>query len=141
VYHLIQAEAREFAKRLKLRNADIETILQLLALRDEAAAPLSQPSTPVAPSAIYRLLEDYADDALVIFAIATDDARVRERVDLFRTRLRAITPELGGDDLKRMGIPTGPVYRRILAQLREARLDGEITTRAQEEKMVRNLVD
>ena len=137
-YHLTQAEAREFAKRLKLRNVDIETILQLLALRDEAAAPLSQPAPSVAPSAIYRLLEDYADDALVIFAIATDDARVRERVDLFRTRLRAITPELGGDDLKRMGIPTGPAYRKILAQLREARLDGEITTRAQEEKWVRS---
>ncbi|MDE3089038.1 MAG: CBS domain-containing protein [Chloroflexota bacterium] len=136
VYLLSQAEAREFAQRLKLPNAAEETIAQLLALREEASPWLSQPQ---APSAIYRLLEEYSDAALAVFALATDDAQVRERVALFRTRLRAIAPELTGDDLKRMGIPTGPQYREILARLRAARLDGEISSRAEEERLVRTL--
>jgi len=140
-FQMTQTQAREFAKRLKLPNAETETILQSLALREEATAPLSQPPAAVAPSAIYRLLEAYSDDALAIFAIAVDDARVRERVDLFRTRLRAITPELTGNDLKRMGMPAGPAYRKILTRLREARLDGEITIRAEEEKLVRAHMD
>jgi tRNA nucleotidyltransferase (CCA-adding enzyme) len=135
---LSQADARNFAKRLKLPNADTETLLQLLALREETSTMLSQPPNTVAPSAIYRLLQHYADDALAVFAVATDDALVCERIDLFRTRLRAIAPELTGNDLKRMGIPTGPAYRKILARLRDARLDGEITSRAGEEKLVRS---
>jgi tRNA nucleotidyltransferase (CCA-adding enzyme) len=133
-YHLNQSEASEFATRLRLSNTSKETLQQLLALRAEVAAPLG--ADALAPSAIYRLLEEYADAALAIFAIATDDARVRERVDLFRTRLRGITPELTGDDLKRIGIPPGPAYRQILSRLREARLDGEITSRVEEECLV-----
>jgi tRNA nucleotidyltransferase (CCA-adding enzyme) len=136
-FQMTQAEMREFAQRLRLTNADAETLSQLLALRDEVTAPLSQPATKIAPSAIYRLLEDYTDEALAIFSMATDDARVRERVDLFRRHLRGIAPALTGDDLKQMGIPVGPAYRKILARLRDARLDGEITTRAEEEKLVR----
>jgi tRNA nucleotidyltransferase (CCA-adding enzyme) len=136
-YHLTQSEAREFARRFKLTKAEEETLAELLALRDEAASPLSAPPTALAPSALYRLLEEYSDDALAIFEIAADDARVRERVTLFRTRLRHITPELTGDDLRRMGIPPGPAYRKILARLRDARLDGEVTSRAKEEAIVR----
>jgi tRNA nucleotidyltransferase (CCA-adding enzyme) len=138
-FRMTRTEAREFAKRLKLPNAQAETISQLLALRDEATGPLAQPTAQMAPSAIYRLLEDHSDEALAMFAIAADDAPVRERVNLFRTRLRDITPVLTGDDLKKMGIPAGPMYRKILARLRDARLDGEITTRAEEEKLVRRL--
>ncbi len=140
-YHLTQAEAREFAARLKFPKAETEAILQLLALREEVTLPLSAPPTTVAPSAIYRLLEDYSDDALALAALATDDALVRERIDLFRARLRAIAPELTGDDLKRMGIPTGPAYRKILTRLRDARLDGEISTRAEEEKLARRQLE
>ena len=141
-FRMTQTEMRDFAKRLRLANAEAETLSQLLALREEVTAPLSQPATRIAPSAIYHLLEEYADDALAIFSIATDDARVRERVDLFRQRLRGIAPVLSGNDLKKMGIPVGPAYRKILARLRDARLDGEITTRAEEEKLVRNqLID
>ena len=61
-----------------------------------------------------------------------------ERIAVFRERLRAMTPELTGNDLKHMGISPGPQYREILTQLRDARLDGIITTRAEEEAWVRN---
>jgi len=94
----------------------------------------------LAPSALDHLLNEYTDTALAIFAIATDDARVRERVTLFRTQLRDVSPELTGEDLKRMGIPPGRHYRALLARLRDARLDGEITTRAEEERLVKQMI-
>lgn len=134
-YRFAPSDTRALATRLKLPNADAAIIQQVIALRAEAAAPLA--ADTLAPSAIYHLLEDYKDDALAIFAIAVEDARARERIELFRTRLRGVAPELTGDDLKRMGIRPGPVYRRILTRLRDARLDGEIATREEEEKVVR----
>jgi hypothetical protein len=36
-----------------------------------------------------------------------------------------------------MGVEPGRIYRQILERLRDARLDGEISTRAQEEALVR----
>ncbi|MBM3128575.1 MAG: CBS domain-containing protein [Chloroflexi bacterium] len=133
-YHLPPSQAKEFCRRLRMTNAEIEPLLQLLALRAEVEPRLAVEA--LAPSALYRLLADYSDTALEIFAIATDDDRARERVALFRTHLRAIAPELTGDDLRRMGIPPGPQYRDILARLRDARLDGVISTREQEVEIV-----
>jgi tRNA nucleotidyltransferase (CCA-adding enzyme) len=134
-YHLPPARATEFARRLRMTNAEIEPLQQLLALRAEIEPRLGV--VDLAPSALYRLLEKYSDAALDLFALATDDERARERIALFRTQLRGIAPELTGDDLRRMGIPPGPQYRDILARLRDARLDGVISTRAQEEEVVR----
>ncbi len=138
-FHLTKAQAQELATRLRLATADAETLQQTLALQDEAATPLAAES--LAPSDIYHLLEEYSDVALAILAIATDDARVRERVAVFREQLRVIAPELTGEDLKRMNIPPGPAYRDILTRVRDARLDGEIGSRAEEEALVGQLMD
>ena len=40
-------------------------------------------------------------------------------------------PLLTGSDLQRSGIPTGPIFRKILDRVRDAQLDGEITTAAE----------
>ena len=133
-YHSAPSVALEFCRRLRLTNAEVETIMQLLALREEVEPRLTSDS--LAPSALYHLLQEYSDTALAIFALATDAERAREGVTLFRTRLRAIVPELTGDDLRRMGIRPGPKYREILDRLRDARLDGEIANRAEEEEWV-----
>jgi tRNA nucleotidyltransferase (CCA-adding enzyme) len=135
VYHFTPSVAAKFCKRLKLSNADTKTNMQLLALRDEVSAPLR--ALTLTPSAIYHLLEGYSDDALALYALATDDEHVRERIALFRTRLCQVAPESTGNDLKRMGIRPGPVYKNILARLRDARLDGDISNRAEEEAFVR----
>jgi len=137
-YAFSLSQANEFSKRLKFSNDNAETISQLLALRQEALVPLA--TANIAPSEIYRLLQDYSDDALAVFQIAVDDAVVCERVQLYRTRLRTMTPEITGNDLKQFGIQPGPVYREILDRLRNARLDGEISTRAEEEEIVRQFV-
>ena len=40
-------------------------------------------------------------------------------------------PLLTGSDLQRSGIPTGPIFRKILDRVRDAQLDGEVTTAAE----------
>ncbi len=133
-YRFSAKDTADFAARLAFSNAETETLRQVVALREQAR---TLAANALSPSAVYRLLEDYSDEALAIFALASDDSHIRERVELFRTRLRQIAPELSGDDLKRMGIPPGPAYRNILSRLRDARLDGDVSTRAEEEALVR----
>lgn len=53
--------------------------------------------------------------------------RVREILSWPESR-RDPPPLLTGADLKRLGIPPGPAYRGILAEIRVAQLDGELTT-------------
>ncbi len=137
-YHMTPAQVDELGNRLRLPNAERETLLQLVELRDKVAAPLA--SDNLTPSALAHWLEGYKDAALAILALATDSVEVRERVERFRTELRHIAPELTGRDLKRMGLTPGPAFRKILTDLRDARLDGEISSRAEEEALVRSLM-
>ncbi len=136
-YHWSVRDANEFSARLRFSNTEAETLKQVVALREESKALAS---ARLQPSEIYRMLSGYSDDALIIASLATDNARVCERIHAFRTRWRSVAPELTGNDLKRLGISPGPMYRDILSKLQEARLDGRISNRGQEEEFVREFL-
>jgi tRNA nucleotidyltransferase (CCA-adding enzyme) len=136
-YRLKAAEAKQFARHLRLAKHDAQVLQQIVGLR-LLERQLSLPNLP--PSRVAELVEQFDDAALAVFAIATDSERARANVDQFRARWRAVQPMLTGKDLRMMGLPPSPTYRAILAQLRAKRLDGEITTRAEEEAWVRQWV-
>ena len=62
----------------------------------------------------------------------TQRDEVRRAISHYFHRYRHITTELRGQDLKEMGIPPGAIYREILDDLLDARLNGEIRNRQEE---------
>lgn len=54
---------------------------------------------------------------------------------------QTIHPKTTGETLKALGLPPGPRYQQILWQLRAAWLDGELTSEAQEAKLLDSLVN
>jgi len=67
------------------------------------------------------------------------DRDVRATVDWFA----ALDPRLAtlsGDDVVALGVPRGPAVARVLGELRDARLDGTLTSRAMEEAHVREWI-
>jgi len=91
-------------------------------------------------SDIYRLLDGCVLQAINANLIATDAAAARKHIQLYLGRLRYVKPLLTGDDIMQMGVPEGPRIREILDRLLDARLDGQVRTREDEEKMVGKLV-
>ncbi|MBE0431076.1 MAG: CCA tRNA nucleotidyltransferase [Dehalococcoidia bacterium] len=91
------------------------------------------------PSEVYDLLQEYDLTAIQASVAASDSPEVRRHLQLFLTKLRHITTLLDGEDLKRLGIPAGPHMGQILQTLRRARLDGEVSTRADEERLASEL--
>jgi hypothetical protein len=51
---------------------------------------------------------------------------------------RSVRPILRGDDLPSLGVSPGKAVGEVLARLRAAKLDGEVRTRADEERLVRD---
>ena len=49
-------------------------------------------------------------------------------------------PQLTGNDLKALGLRPGPVFGRILESLRDARLDGEVSSEDGERHLAAQLV-
>jgi hypothetical protein len=53
---------------------------------------------------------------------------------------RLVRPGVNGDDLRRLGLPPSQQYRLILQALRQAWLDGEITTPEEEQNFLQRLI-
>jgi tRNA nucleotidyltransferase (CCA-adding enzyme) len=109
-------------------------------LRDNASLKnilktLSAPKIP--PSKVHGILHGYSPIAITAHSITTNSATVREHMQAFLTRFRYIKPSLTGDDLIEMGIPPGPEIKELLQRLHEARLDGEVRSKREENELVR----
>jgi len=96
----------------------------------------------VRPSQVYRLLADLPDEALVLVLatqMSCQQAAVLSRLKRYLVdymKNRTIKAALTGRDLQAMGLQPGPQYGTILGKLLDARIDGTITTEAEERAFV-----
>ena len=96
----------------------------------------------VRPSQVYRLLADSSDETLVLLLAKQLSAQYGVRLSLLKRYLvayvknKAVKTALTGRDLQTMGLQPGPQYKTILGQLLDARIDGMITTEADERAFV-----
>jgi tRNA nucleotidyltransferase (CCA-adding enzyme) len=126
------------AQRLSLTKADTEYLTQV----SQAYRILPQlASDGLTASQVVHLLEPFRNGALSTVSNLADGPIVQERLARYLSEWCTVKSELDGDDLRALGIAPGPVYREILRSLRDARLDGAISSRAEEEKMARTLAE
>ncbi len=88
----------------------------------------------------YKLLRDIDVRALQAYSrveALQADMVAWQRLKLYLDTLRHIKPELKGDYLESIGAKPGPLYREILEQLLEAKIEGRAPTRGDEEEFVR----
>jgi tRNA nucleotidyltransferase (CCA-adding enzyme) len=90
------------------------------------------------PSAVYALLKRYTRTALLIQS-RLESKTSAGRIERYLKTYSAIAPMLKGKDLQALGIEPGPVYTRILEELRAARLDGKVWSRSDELAQARRL--
>jgi tRNA nucleotidyltransferase (CCA-adding enzyme) len=81
---------------------------------------------------IYRLLSPLPNEVLLYMMAKTNRETTRKAVSLYFTKLKAIRISIGGDDLRDLGLAPGPLFKAILNELLEARIDEKILTRSDE---------
>jgi tRNA nucleotidyltransferase (CCA-adding enzyme) len=87
-------------------------------------------------SGLFHLLEGFPEEALRAVSMVSGSAKVKQRLNEYLDHLRHVTGEFDGGDLQAMGVPQGPEIGEILARLRDASLDGTVSTKAGQLKMV-----
>jgi len=126
------ALSREQAKNVSAGGRRVDRVLKRLTNKG-----------PVRPSQVYRLLANLRDEAFVLLLAKQVSAQHVVRLSLLKQHLvayvknRAIKTALTGRDLQAMGLQPGPQYKTILGKLLDARIDGMITTEAEERVFVR----
>jgi len=134
IYHLSEEENERLIARLNIVGELGRNMRQVLRLKRDLSA-LADPA--VLPSATYRLLKHYPPQAIAACALASEAATIRSHLELYLGRLRYVKLSLDGEDLKKMGVTPGPRLGRMLEELRLAKLDGKVSTKGEEEALVR----
>ncbi len=132
-YNLADNEREQFIAYLRLPKSLAQT------LRDTGSikAKLQELADPkLNPSGIYHLLHGFSQQAITANLITSDSPTTRKNIQLYLDKLRYIKPILTGNDLIKLGITPGPRIKELLNLLLDARLDGKVKTRKDEEGMV-----
>ncbi|MBA7639311.1 A-adding tRNA nucleotidyltransferase [subsurface metagenome] len=133
IYNLTDQENEQFLSRLNFPKRLAQAMRHTLQLKAQLH---SLASPQIRRSDIYQLLARYTTQSIQANAVASESPVVTRHLQLYLAKLRYVKPLLNGEDLQRMGIPSGPQLGKILEALREARLNGEVRTREEEEKLV-----
>jgi tRNA nucleotidyltransferase (CCA-adding enzyme) len=93
--------------------------------------------TELSPSRVYDLLKPLDTEAILFLMAKATQEKAKKHISLYLTHLREVAVTVTGDDLKKLGIPPGPRYRKILAALLDAKLDGKVKNREEEMEFAR----
>ncbi|RJO62403.1 MAG: CCA tRNA nucleotidyltransferase [Dehalococcoidia bacterium] len=121
----------EYLKLDKTISRTLRDSQKIKALHEELS------EEPLQPSTIYLHLHGYSEEAIKTNLIASEPAEVRRNIQLYLDELRYVNTSLNGDDLIALGIKAGPSIKLLLGLLLDARLDGEVKTREDEERLIR----
>jgi len=132
-YPLTNEGNEHLISRLKLPKSIAQTLQDTNCIKGKLQS-LAQPE--LSPSSIYHLLHSYFPLAITTNLLASDSTVAQQHIHSYLSKLRYVKPILGGDDLKRTGVAPGPHIKEILHLLHMARLDGKITTKQGEVRLV-----
>jgi len=125
-----------YLDQLKSKLALSKTITRKIATYLERKEEIERklPDEGLSNSQVYLLLHPLGNEFLLLLeAKWGEDSLPGRRVEQYLREWREITPRLTGEDLKRKGIPPGPVYAKILEELKLARIDGLVKSKEEEE--------
>ncbi len=109
--------------RLRIKQARVRTREVLYLFYKEQQLPSSR---------VYDLLAPLDVEALLLMMAKAKQETAKKYISLYLTHLRNVKIMLSGDDLKNLGLPAGPRYRKLLAELLDAKLDGLVRNREEE---------
>ncbi|MBI4297244.1 MAG: CCA tRNA nucleotidyltransferase [Chloroflexi bacterium] len=137
-YPLGEAQVESFIRRLHFPaqvSRNLRALSRLKALLPSLAAP------DMSPVRIYHHLHPFSPLTLRAVSLALGPGMPKGCIDLYLDRLRSLSPFLDGDDLRRMGVSPGPRLGRMLRALLEAKLEGKVSSREEEQALVKEWLE
>lgn len=136
-FWLARDELEQLMERLNLRMHQRVTLRQAIQIRQQ----LSKIATAERASQLCHLLDGTSGDARLIAWLALDDETARQQLIRYEADLKDVAPLIDGTYLKQeLKLRPGPIFKTIIDALRDARVDGEVTTLDDERALVTQIV-
>ena len=124
-------ELTELSAALGLKKKDIHTLTEERPLADRLTKRHKKTAS-FSPSQAYDLFSGLSWPAVLFIMAKTENQALTQAGAAFLTSYRQVKPLITGRDLMALGYSSGPAIKEILEKIRRARLDGLVTTRADE---------
>jgi len=136
---LTEKEAAELAARLTVPERHVK---KLHTAKREGKRILGEfyRQPDITPYQVYLLLSVLPVEALLYMMAKTKTASSKKHVSMYLTQYRDVQTDLTGDDLLEMGLQPGPHFKKLLASLLEAKMNGVLTNRAEEERFIKERI-
>ncbi len=81
---------------------------------------------PVDNSTLHHRLAGLRTELILFMMAATEHEKVKKAISLYFTNLRRVSISLRGEDLKRLGVSPGPIFREVFQAVFNAKLNGRV---------------
>jgi tRNA nucleotidyltransferase (CCA-adding enzyme) len=130
---------QEVLERLAVTGREARIIREMRArgpglLRRLARSPL------LSPAELVRVLAGLPETTVLFLIAKAKSEPVKRQLSTYLSTYQHVRTVVSGKDLKALGLKPGPAYTRILGRLRDARLNGEVKTDADERQLAARLV-
>jgi len=89
------------------------------------------------PSEVYDIFSELPSEAVILLLAVCPSERVKKYATLYYDQYFTLAKtELTGMDLIRMGMEPGPIFQEVFKALRDARVNGQVTSRDEEVLLV-----
>jgi tRNA nucleotidyltransferase (CCA-adding enzyme) len=132
-----EEEVLKLAVRLRLPKDDTQFLIDA---RQLSSALSSSAQKDLSRSGIYRLFAPHAEPVIFLCWLASEEDLVKGWLELYHSELSSVKTMIDGGYLRSMGLPPGRLYTQILGELRDARLDGRVSTLEDEKAEVQRII-
>ncbi|MCB2214152.1 CBS domain-containing protein [bacterium] len=132
---LSKEKINAISKRLRLK-ADLKKLLLATSKLNKSLPNLADTK----PSQVVQRCTSAPAFAVYAAYLMQPDDAVRTLLWRYASEWAHVSPETNGDDLRALGLKPSPAYGEILTVLRDAWLDGEISSAAEERALLEKLV-
>lgn len=135
---LLPSDARELLDRLRASTV-LRSIVAEHARFDTEVRESLESESELSRSDIHDALAAFRPETLAAL-LASSGPTLSERIALYLSELESVRPLLGGADLIALGFEQGTALGETLADLKRARLNGVVTSEAEEREFVRKVI-
>ena len=133
-------QVEDFCKRTEVAESLKRRILENTERFRDATSKLPAAIYTGKKSEIYKVLEPLSQEAKLFIMAKTKSEEIKKAISNYVTYKDVLKPIFTGEDLKKLGIKEGPVYKEILETLKDAKIDLNLRTKEDEESFVKKYI-
>ncbi len=134
--HMKNEDVVEFCKQLEMSERLKKKTIENSERLREAMTKLAMGITVMKKSEIFKILELLSREAKLFIMAKTKSEEVKKAISGYITSRNSYKSFTTGEDLKKLGIQEGPIYKEVLDKLKDAKIDMNLKTKEDEANFV-----